>query len=171
MVFSFRVWLARDCASEGNHETRLRVFSRQPAPRCLQRSEKQSRLRAYQRNAICLFGGAVDGKSGRVIVFPSLAPMAFRVQPENGNESIQGHAPHGNVAEFDEDGHKALTGGTVVPVAKGKPRLRAWGQDGVLTARHWARTTGRFGGARWLHAAVFTFRISCKDAAHCDETA
>jgi len=76
-------------------------------------SEKQSRLRAYQRNAICLFGGAVDRESCRVIVFPSLAPMAFRVQPKNGKGNFKMSEQQGKAGQFGGDRESALLGGAL----------------------------------------------------------
>src|SRR6185312_12714005 len=87
-------------------------------------SEKQSRLRAYQRNAICLFGGAVDGESCRVIVFPSLAPIAFRVQPKNGKGNFKMSEQQGKAGQFGGDQESALLGGALVEAARGNPLMR-----------------------------------------------
>ena len=87
MVFSFRVGWRGIAPVMETTKPGLEAFPVNPRRAACSVSEKQSRLRACQRNAICLFGGAVDGESCRVIVFPSLALIAFRVQSKTGKNA------------------------------------------------------------------------------------
>jgi len=78
MVFSFRVvWRGIAPLLETRNPAR-RLHGQSPL-RCSQRVRKAI-ASSPERNAICLFGGGIDRKSGRVIVFPALAVIAFRVR-------------------------------------------------------------------------------------------
>jgi hypothetical protein len=83
-------WLARNCASDGSHVTRLEVFARQPVAAPLAADPKSKGVFALARKALCLFGGAVDGESRRVIVLLSLAAMAIRVHRKTGKLIAKG---------------------------------------------------------------------------------